>query len=435
MPVERSVQLPDLGDFKEIDVIEVLVKPGDQVRAEDPLITLESDKATMELPSPYAGAVKELKVKVGDKVAEGDVILVLEETVTDGSEAKSQETLKIQEQAPAPPPKEPPVATPLEKIGPRPPPPPLQTAETVRGSHSAQVHASPAVRHLARELGVDLGLLTGTGPKGRILKEDVKAFTRQVMAGAPIQGSPLLVTAVPPIDFSKFGKTELKPLNKLKRITGQNLQRSWITIPHVTHFEEADITDLETFRQAKLKDAAENKIKLTLLSFLLKATVVALKKYPEFNASLTIDGESLVLKKYFHVGVAVNTENGLIVPVIRDVDQKGLFQLAAEILALSTKARAGKLEPRELQGGCFTISNLGGIGGIGFTPIINFPEVAILGVSRAYTKPVFQGEGFKPRLIAPLSLSYDHRVIDGVAAAQFSRFLSEVLSDIRQILL
>jgi pyruvate dehydrogenase E2 component (dihydrolipoyllysine-residue acetyltransferase) len=435
MPVERPVRLPNLGDFKEIDVIEVLVKPGDQVRAEDPLITLESDKATMELPSPYAGAVKELKVKVGDKVAEGDVILVLEETATDGSEAKSQETLKIQEQASASPPKEPTVATPLEKLGPRPAPPPLQTAETVRGSLSAQAHASPAVRHLARELGVDLGLVTGTGPKGRILKEDVKAFTRQVMAGAPIQGSPLLVTAVPPIDFSKFGKTELKPLNKLKRIAGQNLQRSWITIPHVTHFEEADITDLETFRQAKLKDAAENKIKLTLLSFLLKATVVTLKKYPEFNASLTTDGESLVLKKYFHVGVAVNTEHGLIVPVIRDVDQKGLFQLAAEILALSTKARAGKLEPRELQGGCFTISNLGGIGGIGFTPIINFPEVAILGVSRAYTKPVFQGESFKPRLIAPLSLSYDHRVIDGVAAGQFSRFLSEVLSDIRQILL
>jgi pyruvate dehydrogenase E2 component (dihydrolipoamide acetyltransferase) len=435
MPVERPVQLPNLGDFKEIDVIEVLVKPGDQVKVEDPLITLESDKATMELPSPYAGAVKELKVKVGDKVAEGDLLLVLEETMTDESKAESKEAPETREQAPAQLPKEPPVATPREEIGPRPPPPPLQTAETVRGSRSAQAHASPAVRHLARELGVDLGLVTGTGPKERILKEDVKAFTRQMMVGAPIQGSPFLVTTVPSIDFSKFGKTELKPLNKLKRITGQNLQRSWITIPHVTHFEEADITDLETFRQAKLKDAAENKIKLTLLSFLLKATVVALKKYPEFNASLTIDGESLVLKKYFHVGVAVNTENGLIVPVIRDVDQKGLFQLAAEILALSTKARAGKLEPRELQGGCFTISNLGGIGGIGFTPIINFPEVAILGVSRAYTKPVFQGEGFKPRLIAPLSLSYDHRVIDGVAAAQFSRFLSEVLSDIRQILL
>ncbi len=440
MAAEHPVLLPNLGDFKEIDVIEVLVKPGDRVSAEDPLITLESEKATMELPSPRAGIVKELKVKVSDKVSEGSLILVLEDTPEIKEEGNKEEVeekvegaAERREQVTAPP-KEP-AAAPPAAFGPRPPPTPLRTAETVRGSRSAKAHASPAVRHLARELGVDLGLVTGSGPKGRILKEDVQAFTRQMLSGAEVSGNRFFVTAVPPIDFSKYGRTELRPLSKIKRLAGQNLHRSWITVPHVSHFDEADITDLEAFRQAKLKDADERKVKLTLLSFLLKAAVVALKKYPEFNASLTTDGEGLVLKKYFHIGIAVNTPEGLVVPVIRDVDQKGLFQLAAEIQDLASKARAGKLEPRELQGGCFTISNLGGVGGVGFTPIVNFPEVAILGVAQAQMKPVFLEGNFRPRLILPLTLAYDHRVIDGVAAAQFTRFLSEVLSDIRQILL
>ena len=447
MPAEHPVLLPNLGDFKDIDVIEVLVKPGDRVKLEDPLITLESEKATMELPSPRAGVVKELKVKIGDKVSEGDVILVLEDTAPDEEKKEVKETAKEEEakeeaaKHPEEVPKEvtapskEPVEAPPTPMGPRPPPPPLQTAETVRGSRSAKAHASPAVRHLARELGVDLGLVTGTGPKGRILKEDVKTFTKQMLSGAEARGGALFPSAVPPIDFSKFGRTELRPLSKIKRLAGQNLHRSWLTVPHVFHFDEADITDLEVFRQAKLNDAAEQNIKLTLLPFLLKAAVVALKRYPEFNASLTSDGEGLVLKKYFHLGIVVNTSEGLVVPVIRDVDQKGLFQLAAEVQDLASKARAGKLEFRELQGGSFTISNLGGAGGVGFTPIINFPEVAILGVARSQMKPVFLEGNFKPRLMLPLTLSYDHRVIDGVAAAQFMRFLSEVLSDIRQILL
>jgi len=293
------------------------------------------------------------------------------------------------------------------------------------------------VRRFARELGVDLGLVTGSRPKGRILKDDVTAFTRKALSG-PVIGAPAgggLVSAVPPIDFSRFGQTELRPLSKIKRIAGEHLHRSWSTIPHVTQFDEADITDLEAFRQAKRKEAAQEDIKLTLLAFLLKAAVVALKRHPEVNSSLTSDGEGLVLKRYFHIGIAVNTDLGLFVPVIRDVDQKGLYQLAAEVQALSARARAGKIEPRELQGGCFTVSSLGGVGGTGFTPIINPPEVAILGVSRAAMRPVHDGQGFAPRLILPLCLSYDHRVIDGVAAAGFTRLLAEVLSDIRHILL
>lgn len=437
MPAEHPVLLPNLGDFKDIDVIEILVKPGDQVKPEDPLITLESEKASMELPSPRAGVIKELKVKVGDKVSEGSLILVLEDITEDKIKGEVEEEVKevAEQREEVTAPSKEPVTAPPAPIGPRPPPPPLRTAETVRGSRSAKAHASPAVRHLARELGVDLGLVTGTGPKGRLLKEDVKAFARQMLSGAEVRGNKLLVSAVPPIDFSKFGRTELRPLSKIKRLAGENLHRSWITVPHVFHFDEADITELEAFRQAKLKAAAEQDIKLTLLPFLLKAAVVALKRHPEFNASLTSDGEGLVLKKYFHLGIAVNTPEGLVVPVIRDVDQKGLFQLASEIQGLSSKARAGRLDFHELQGGSFTISNLGGAGGVGFTPIVNFPEVAILGVARSQMKPVFLEGNFKPRLMLPLTLSYDHRVIDGVAAAQFTRFLSEVLSDIRQILL
>ena len=465
MAAVREVVLPDIGDFKDVEVIEVLVKPGDDVEAETPLITLESDKATMEVPSPYAGTVQSIQVKVGDRISEGAVILTLAERSAGGasaapvpekttggaqkapvadSEARIVTAKTSPAAAPAPtvptPPAEqrPPAVAPTPALNaalaePR-PPPALPSAEVVRGS---RVHASPSVRRFARELGVDLGLATGSGPKGRILKDDVTAFTRKALSG-PVIGAPAgkgLVSAVPPIDFSRFGQTELRPLSKIKRIAAEHLHRSWSTIPHVTQFDEADITELEAFRQAKRKEAAQEDIKLTLLAFLLKAAVVALKRHPEVNSSLTSDGEGLVLKKYFHIGIAVNTDLGLFVPVIRDVDQKGLYQLAAEIQALSARARASKIEPRELQGGCFTVSSLGGVGGTGFTPIINPPEVAILGVSRAAMRPVHDGQGFAPRLILPLCLSYDHRVIDGVAAAGFTRLLAEVLSDIRHILL
>lgn len=433
----REVVLPDIGDFKDVEVIEVLVKPGDDVEAETPLITLESDKATMEVPSPYAGTVQSIQVEVGDRISEGAAILALAERSAGAAPAApvpdTATRATIATTSPAEPPTPPRPAAPPE---PRPPPALPRSAEVVRGSRNARAHASPSVRRFARELGVDLGLVTGSGPKGRLLKDDVTAFTRATLSG-PALGAPAGrgLSAVPPIDFSRFGQTELRPLSKVKRIAGEHLHRSWSTVPHVTQFDEADITELEAFRQSKRKEAAQEDIKLTLLAFLLKAAVVALKRHPEVNSSLTSDGEGLVLKRYFHIGIAVNTDLGLLVPVIRDVDQKGLYRLAAEVQALSARARAGKIEPRELQGGCFTVSSLGGVGGTGFTPIINLPEVAILGVSRAAVRPVHDGQGFAPRLILPLCLSYDHRVIDGVAAAGFTRLLAEMLSDIRHILL
>jgi len=432
MTAEREVLVPDIGDFKDIDVIDILVKPGDAIQVETPLITLESDKAAMEVPSPYAGIVKDIRVKVGEKVSEGSAILVL-------SPAADHAPAQDIADAPAPAASHP---APAPKKDPRPvaatraPPAGLpQGAETVRGSRSARSHASPSVRRAARELGVDLGLVPGSGPKGRILKEDVNAFTRKALSGAHSGGAAGVMPAVTAVDFSRYGKTELRPLSKVKRSTGQNLQRSWITVPQVTQFDEADITDLEEFRRSKLQEAAKQNIKLTYLAFLVKAAVAALKRFPEFNASLTTDGEALVLKKYFHVGMAVNTDQGLLVPVVRDADQKGLLQLAGELQDLGARAREGKLDLRELQGGCFTISSLGAMGGTGFTPLVSFPEVAILGVSRATMKPVYRDGDFIPRLTLPLSLSYDHRVIDGIAAAEFCRYLSEVLSDIREILL
>jgi len=432
MTAEREVLVPDIGDFKDVDVIEILVKPGDTIQVETPLITIESEKAAMEVPSPYAGIVKDIRVNVGEKVAEGSAILVLSPLADD---APAQDIADI----PAPVASRP---APAPKEGPRPvaatraPPAGLpQGAETVRGSRSARSHASPSVRRAARELGADLGLVQGSGPKGRILKEDVYAFTRKALSGAHSGGAAGVMPAVTAVDFSRYGKTELRPLSKVKRSTGQNLQRSWITVPQVTQFDEADITDLDEFRRSKMQDAQTQNIKLTYLPFLVKATVAALKRFPEFNASLTTDGEALVLKKYFHIGMAVNTDQGLLVPVIRDANQKGLLQLARELQDLGARAREGKLDLRELQGGCFTISSLGTIGGTGFTPLVSFPEVAILGVSRATMKPVYRDGDFIPRLTLPLSLSYDHRVIDGVAAAAFSRYLSEVLSDIREILL
>ncbi|MEX2524256.1 MAG: dihydrolipoyllysine-residue acetyltransferase [Gammaproteobacteria bacterium] len=449
MSEQKQITVPDIGDFDSVEVIDVLVKPGDEIKPEDSLITLESDKATMDIPAPEAGKVVKVLVNTGDKVAEGTPILEIEpaESAADSKEElkpvpkaepekKSEEKPKPAADKPAPSGK-PEAGTEEAKPGPRPAPAAPASAQTI-ANRSSNAHASPAVRKFARELGVDLGLVRGSGPKGRILKEDVKAFTKAVMTGERVfekQSAGISFPEIPPVDFSKFGPVEAKPLSRLKRIGAQNLHRSWINLPHVTQFDEADITDLEEFRKSQKADAESEGVKLTLLSFLIKAAVVALKKYPEFNASLSTDGEMLVMKKYFHIGFAVNTDDGLMVPVIKDADQKGMFDLARELAELAQKARDKKLSPAEMQGGCFTISSLGHIGGTGFTPIINAPEVAILGVSKATIQPRYVDKQLEPRLILPYSLSYDHRVIDGVAGAEFTQELGEVLSDIRQILL
>jgi pyruvate dehydrogenase E2 component (dihydrolipoyllysine-residue acetyltransferase) len=430
---EEEIKLPDIGDFDSVEVIEIAVSVGDQVNAEDTLITLESEKATMDIPSPQAGEIKQIKVNVGDRIKEGSPIVSLI-----ASEAAITEEKKEPEKVESTPVEEKPVETtiPVSQHAPRPAPKIPETSELVGQSKSSKAHASPSIRRFARELGVDLGLVYGSGPKGRILKEDVKAFTKSIMSGEKLATKGAFATPeVPPVDFSKFGEIENKPLSRIRRLAGQSLHRSWITVPHVTQFDEADITELEDFRKSKIEAAKKQGIKLTLIAFLVKAVVDVLQQYPEFNSSLSTDGENIIIKKYFHIGVAVNTENGLMVPVIKDADKKGLFDIAKEISDLSEKARAGKISPKDLQGGCFTISSLGGIGGLNFTPIVNTPEVAILGVSRAAIKPVYEDGELVPRLIMPFALSYDHRVIDGVAGAQFTQFLSTVLSDIRHILL
>lgn len=431
MASEREIRLPDIGGFEAVDVVEVLVKPGDRIKAEDPVLTLESDKATMEVPSPSGGVVKRLLTKVGDKVSEGSPLFILEPekalAAPEPVEASREEekegvsAMPMPSQAPA-------------RLQPTQPPPSLPPQDLV--PDAARSHASPSVRKLARELGVDLAMIQGSARKGRILREDVKAFAKSVLSGTRLAPGTGTSSPDPPsVDFSKFGDIELAPLSRIKRIAGENLSRAWMGVPHVTQFDEADITELEAFRKAKLELAAGRNIKLTLLAFIVKAASVALREFPTVNASLTPDGEALVLKKYFHIAVAVNTDQGLLVPVIRDVDKKGLLDVAAQIDELSRKARQGKLTPAEMQGGCFTVSSLGGVGGTGFTPIINVPEVAILGVSRSALKPVYRDGQFVPRLVLPFALSYDHRVIDGVAAGRFSGFLSRVLSDIRDILL
>jgi pyruvate dehydrogenase E2 component (dihydrolipoamide acetyltransferase) len=424
-----EVKVPDIGDFKDVPVIEIQVGPGDTVKAEDPLLTLESDKATMDVPAPVAGTVKEIRLKVGDKVSEGTLVLLLE-TAGAGATAAS----------PAP------VAAPVasrpvtaEPITPPPPAPPAPAEIAAEGAGAHKAHASPSVRRFARELGVDVALVKGTGPKGRILQQDVQAYVKgalaQPRAAAPAAGAGagLDLLPWPQVDFAKFGPIEAKPLSRIKKISGANLARNWVMIPHVTQFDEADITDLEALRVQLNKENEKTGVKLTMLAFLIKAAVAALKKYPDFNASL--DGENLVFKKYFHIGFAADTPNGLVVPVIRDADKKGLLDIAREMGALSAKAREGKLGPAEMQGGCFSISSLGGIGGTAFTPIVNAPEVAILGVSKSQTRPVWDGKAFQPRLMIPLSLSYDHRVIDGAAAARFTAYLTQVLADMRRVLL
>ena len=431
-----TVPVPDIGDFKDIEVIEVLVKPGDTVGKEQSLITLESDKATMEIPSPAAGVVKELKVKVGDKVSEGSAILVLESKA-----APAREPEKVKPAAPAPTPAAAapaPAATapPAQIHGTR--PVPREPREETR----AKPHASPSVRKFARELGVDLALVQGSGPKGRILHSDVQAFVKGVIQQkGPVAGKaeggvlPFNLPAWPEVDFAKFGPVETKPLSRIQKLSGPYLHRNWISIPHVTQFDEADITDLEAFRKAQTVETEKKGFKLTMLAFMIKACVTALKQYPQFNASLDKSGESLIVKKYYHIGVAVDTPGGLVVPVVRDADRKGVFDIAKELGDISKLARDGKLKPGDMQGGTFSISSLGGIGGTAFTPIINAPEVAILGVSRSAPRPVWDGKQFAPRLMLPLSLSYDHRVIDGATAARFSALLVSVLSDIRKLIL
>ena len=425
-----EVKIPDIGDFKNIPVIEVLVKPGDRVQPEDPLVTLESDKATMDVPSPAAGVVKELKLKVGDKVSQGVAVLTLEA----GADGKGGEP------APAPAAKEPPKPAPQVAPPPAPAAPArAPTAPILPASPAfASAHASPSVRRFARELGVDLGRVKGSGPKERILKDDVQNFVKSELArprGGEGGGLGFNLPPLQPVDFAKFGPVETKPLSRIRKLSGAFLHRNWLSIPHITQNDEADITELEAFRKGQAEEAKKSGIKFTMLGFLLKASVVALKQFPEFNSSLAPDGENLVLKGYYHVGVAVDTPNGLVVPVIRDVDKKGLLEIAKDLQEVSERMRAGKVSPADLQGGCFSISSLGGIGGTHFTPIINAPEVAILGVGKSVMKPMWNGKEFQPRLMLPLSLSYDHRVIDGAQGARFISFLSTVLADIRRLVL
>lgn len=440
-----TVGVPDIGDFKDVEIIEVLVGVGDEVAPEDPLITLESDKASIEIPAPQGGVVRKLKVKVGDRVSEGDAILELEAASGGGKAPESEQVAesggKAAEKQPAPdkPESEP---KPESKGGTEPPARPAPAKEGPRPSPTAHIadekafrtaHASPAIRRFARELGVDLAKVEGSGRKKRILREDVQGFVKRALSQPG--GSALGVEPMPEIDYSEFGPIETQALTKINKLTGKNLHRNWVTVPHVTQFDEADITELEDFRKS-LKDEYEKKgVKVTFLPFLMKAVVSVLKQYPRFNASLDATGENLIIKKYYNLGVAVDTPDGLVVPVVRDVDRKSLVDLAAELMELSKRARERKLKTKDMQGGCLTISSLGGIGGTQFTPIVNAPEVAILGVARSSIRPVWTGESFEPRLILPLALSYDHRVIDGALGARFTSALSGLLSDMRRMLL
>jgi pyruvate dehydrogenase E2 component (dihydrolipoamide acetyltransferase) len=426
---ERQIVVPDLGGAEQVEVIEVSVKPGDEVAVGDALIVLESDKASMDVPATEAGKVVSIALKEGDTVSAGDLLLTL----------VSQNAAKPDDSAPED--KKPTSAAPSKPVNATPPAEqttsPSESAPMPVNATGSLVYAGPAVRLLARELGVNLTEVISTGPRGRILKEDVQNFvkSRLVAGTAASSGSGLAVAPAPAIDFAKFGEIETLALNKIKRATATNLHRSWVTVPHVTQFDEADITELEAFRKEQAARLKEQNIRLTPIAFYLKLMASALKRFPQFNASLAPDGQSLILKKYMNIGVAVDTPNGLVVPVIRQVDQKGVVALAQEVVEFSVKARNKKLTPNDMQGGCFTISSLGGIGGTQFTPIVNAPEVAILGLCRAQMKPVYQEGEFQPRLIQPLALSYDHRVIDGAEAVRFTSYLVQQLQDIRQLLL
>lgn len=426
MPVEEIfVHVPDIGDFDSVEVIEVNVAVGDSVEEEQSLLTLESDKASMEIPSTAAGTVKEIKVAVGDQVSEGNLIVVL----SGRTSASVAENVK-----PAPQAAEKTVA----KASPKHAPATNVASAPVTSKPAGHIHASPTVRKFARELGVDLSTVTkATGPKGRLLKEDIKSHVKQIISGtsAPVASTGSGIPPIPVVDFTKFGEIEEKPLSKIKRLTGTNLTRAWLNVPMVTHHELADITDMEAFRKSLKADAEKRGVKVTFLAFIMKALVAALKQFPQFNASLSPDGNSLIYKKYYNIGIAVATPNGLVVPVFKDVDKTNIFDLAEQMGVISKKARDGKLSPKEMQGACMTISSLGGIGGTAFSPIVNAPEVAILGATRADMQPVWDGKEFKPRLMLPLDMTYDHRVIDGADAAAFMVALSGYLNDIRRVLL
>ena len=428
-----DIKVPDIGDYKDVPVIEVLVKAGDHVEKEQSIVVLESDKATMDVPSSHSGLVKEVKVKVGDSISEGAIVIVLEES---GAVAAAPPPAQAAPAASAPPIPAPKVEPPIVRA---PVPPPVNN--TPVDVDPTASHASPSVRKFARELGVTIHHVTGSGPKGRITQEDVQAFIKSAMTGGAGSGSNvsggslggLNLIPWPKVDFSKFGETERQPLNRIKKLTAANLGRNWVMIPAVTYHEDADITELEAFRVHTNKENEKQGLKITMLAFMMKAAVAALKKYPEFNSSL--DGDDLVLKKYFNIAFAADTPNGLVVPVIRDADKKGIFELARETSELAALARDGKLKPDQMQGASFTISSLGGIGGTYFSPIVNAPEVAILGVSKAAMKPVWDGKQFVPRLICPLSLSADHRVIDGALATRFNVYIAQLMSDFRRAVL
>ncbi|MBP6225194.1 MAG: dihydrolipoyllysine-residue acetyltransferase [Rhizobacter sp.] len=448
-----EVKVPDIGDFKTVDVIELLVKPGDIVKAEQSLITVESDKASMEIPSSHAGVVREMKVKLGDKVSEGSLVLLLE--AADATSVAAEPRMASPDAAVAPAqPAIPAAAPPVVTAAPAAVPEPVSSnaslpAHEPTSPKGSLPHASPSIRKLARELGVPLAEVPGSGPKGRITQLDVQGFVQRVMAGtattqAAVARAPAVVSGAaagafpgllpwPQVDYAKFGPVERRDLSRIKKISGANLHRNWVVIPHVTNHDDADITELEAFRVQLNKENEKAGVKVTMLAFLIKACVAALKKFPDFNASL--DGDQLVVKQYFHIGFAADTPNGLMVPVIKDADQKGILQISKEMSELAQKAREGKLSPTEMTGGCFSISSLGGIGGRYFTPIINAPEVAILGVCKSSTEAVWDGRAFQPRLMLPLSLSWDHRVIDGASAARFNAYLGAVLADFRRVLL
>ena len=433
-----EVKVPDMGDFEDVEIIEVLVAVGDTVAKEDSLITVETDKATMEIPSSHAGTVKEVKVNVGNTVSKGDLVVVLE---VSGA--------AVAEQAPATAPAEVkaevPALTPAAAVAEAPKPAPAAMVSLEKPSPTANInpghfksaHASPALRKFARELGVDLTKINGTGRNARIIKEDVHEFVKKAMqgGGSSSSGAALGVEPMPEIDFSKWGEVQTQPLSKINKLTGKFLHRNWVTIPHVTQFDEADITSLEAFRKQSNKEYEKEGVKFTLLSFIMKAVAAGLKKYPRFNSSLDATGENLIMKNYFHIGVAVDTPDGLVVPVVRDVDKKSIVDISIELREISIKARDKKLMPSDMQGGCMSISSLGGIGGTKFTPIVNAPEVAILGVSKADIKPVWNGSEFEPKLMCPLSLSYDHRVVDGAEGARFTTYIGQLLADARRLLL
>ncbi len=436
-----EVRVPDIGEFKDVEVIEVLVKPGDAVQVEQSLVTVESDKASMEIPSSHAGTVAEMRVQLGDKVSEGSVVLLLDSGAAAAAPAPAAAPPAARAEAPPPAAPSPQASPPSTDFATEMAERPVVAVE----DSGIRPHASPSVRKFARELGVDLALVRGSGPKGRITADDVRGFVKGVLAGgvrpaaapAAAAGAGLGVLPWPVVDFAKFGPIERIEFSRIKKLSGPNLHRNWVMIPHVTNHDDADITELEAFRVQLNSENARNKDapKLTMLAFLIKAAVATLKKFPDFNSSIDPDGSAIVRKNYWHIGFAADTPNGLVVPVIRDADKKGIIEIAAETSALAAKAREGKLAPADMQGGTFSISSLGGIGGTYFTPIINAPEVAILGVCRSATRPLWDGRAFAPRLILPLSLSWDHRVVDGAGAARFNAYLASLLADFRRAML